>query len=289
MYRILYGLVLVFLLASCGEQKKPSVLVLDPKFKAQLLAQGNVWADEALWGEAVQTRDTSGKTPLDRDDRVHDVYKKNLGLKDKYVLWRMAHNGTCWLQAQMIQLFYGLILAGPTKFRESIEALENHNDIKAIDPAIAKKLLDVFRMVELKPEIAFFLEISTRQHIFDALNMGFRHILKQHGVSCRGGTLSPYSWGKTNDFCGIFKIIKEPFNNIGMDVLNEAILYYYKGPLAGEDNIYILYYDGSSLKDNKLVKKAEKKLIDQNYPPFITIMSKKSYIDLLVRTDLASK
>ena len=143
----------------------------------------NKWLFKETWGDPMAAIDFSGNQTLSEDDRVHIVYKNQYPTMCKeYVLWRVEHDGSCWVSSGITQLIYQMIEAGPEKFDEVIEYLKS---LFASDPeftqteneAVSSNLFMILELIREKMDHSFSLALRNHRNVYEALDRGFRKIL----------------------------------------------------------------------------------------------------------------
>lgn len=90
------------------------------------LPKDNYFADKANWGIHRKFIDHEGKTLLSNDSRVNDFYKTVLPeFCQDYVLWRVTHDGSCWIQSAMVVLLHGLLSLKKDQFQQALVKWKN--------------------------------------------------------------------------------------------------------------------------------------------------------------------
>lgn len=181
------------------------------------LSKTNMWSDKSSWGLPLDSIDFSGGILFKDDARIDDHHKKNFPhLHDNYVLWRVKHDGSCWVSSSITLLFYHMIEGGREKYEDVLQRMrsfaKNHIDEKALEGKLESldELFDIFELVKETMSHSFSLSLRNHQNIYDKLDKGMRILLAAYARS--GGLTfssaqsieSSESWGYATDFHAFF-------------------------------------------------------------------------------------
>ena len=209
LYSILF---LLCIISGCGldnQDEQPDAKGL-PSVRIESNSRKTQSSPPAIFrGNPVQSIDFSGKTLFQDDGRIDDIHKKKFPrFNQKYVLWRLTHDGSCWVSSATTLLLYQMIEGGQKKFDDVVtkmRALAASGAQKSLE----QDLTDFFAILEvMRNNLShrFSLDLRNHQNIYEKLDHGMRALLA-HFASNGGRTISepeeitrPKSWGYATDF-----------------------------------------------------------------------------------------
>lgn len=172
------------------------------------------WENPALWGNPIQSIDHSGKVLFVNDSRIANLHKHEYSqFGDKYVLWRMTHDGSCWVSSALTLMLFNMIEGGQAKFHaaaKKMRAIASNNSSKDLD-ADLQDFLNIIDFLGTKMDHRFSLDFRNHQTIYDKLDTGMRRMLAQFvrnggpAMSSAQSIETYKSWGYADDFCGLFR------------------------------------------------------------------------------------
>jgi hypothetical protein len=176
----------------------------------------NKWADKNSWGRPFMSVDPSSTTLFKDDTRIDDLHKNELpDFAEHYVLWRMAHDGSCWVSSATTLLFYHMIAGGPQKYNKVLAGMKtlanSHGDMSE---EFYKEFFDIFELIKDNFSHEFAIYLRNRLIIYEKLVQGMRMLLIAFLESQGAKDIStkkriakikkPSSWGYTHDFYDLF-------------------------------------------------------------------------------------
>lgn len=204
-------LMVLFLLQGCDT---PSPATLPDVHEVPKLA----FRDKALWGQPIRSIDFSGKILVKDDARIHDDHKRKYPeLGENFVLWRMTHDGSCWVSAQLTLLIFQMIEGGKEKFEDVLAKMRDFA-AKNVKKEILVGRLDsldaffqIFELIKENMTHRFSLDLRNHQNIYDILDQGMRiFIMTHYQMNDNQKRLNehlenPKSWGFADEFSELFE------------------------------------------------------------------------------------
>lgn len=152
--------------------------------KAKDFSDDNYFSDRAHWGEYRQFVDFSGSLTLGEDPRVDDYYKINLPrFAQNYVLWRVNHDGSCWIQSAMVVIMHGILSLEKSQFEEALlrwknyaaKLSEEHLAFKKFEESgELKKFFDLIEVLGRTADFKKALDMLNHMAINDLFNRSLR-------------------------------------------------------------------------------------------------------------------
>jgi len=218
MYRIIIYLVILASLVGCGDAVDNDIPVSEHRPEDVT----NHWALPSSLGAPYSAVDFSGRMTLMADGRVDVVHKSMLPeLCNNYVLWRVAHNGSCWVTSAMTQFIFTLIDGGPGEFDRVIKQLKTDVANTGAD-AQFKEFFDYFALVRQKMDFRDALDLLNHQNVHPVLDRGFRMLLAKD-FRARGDFVEaakiekPGEWGYASHFKPLFNRLGLKYAGISTD------------------------------------------------------------------------
>lgn len=237
----------------------------DTQYSSQSRRQtGASSIDTRIWGKNIGNLDFSGSIPFESDSRIDDAHKKRFPeLKGNYVLWRMPHDGSCWVSAATTLLLYEMIEGGPQKFDEVVAKMRS-----LVSPDKENEMKDFFRAFETIRENLnhrFSLELRNHRLAYEELDKGMRMLLAQvkrsEGNVAKANEIeTPYEWGSSIDF-------ERLFLKLGLEYHVMSLWYGSRGHVSSS---------ASFTSKNSL-------------PKMMVIDSRRAYIDVLVDKEFSAR
>lgn len=244
----------------------------------------NKWFYPENWGAPMVSIDYTWPHTLIKDDRVHPLYKNNYPtLCENYVLWRVQHDGSCWVSSGITQLIYQMIEAGPKKFDEVVEYFKTLLDSDpAYDQVIASDLFSILDLIRKKMDHNFSLSLRNYSNIYEALERGFRKILaiywKKHNVSKSAAINESFTVGYAADF-------KDFFNELGFKYAE----FLTDGEVDGADAT-MSYFDLSAyISEEEAVSLGQENQIGSKMPAVMSFLTMPGFMDVAVQKNISEK
>jgi hypothetical protein len=179
-----------------------------------LTSANNKWVDPSTWGSPGAINITETRTLAEHPD-VHQIFKDQMPIFcEEFVLWRVTHDGSCWVDVGVILAIDHLIRQDEVTFDKAIAlfkeifAIKNEN-YPAEDAEIIKDFFDVLDLVRAKRDPRYCFHFISHRNVRDALMKGFRKLLSnwhfQEGnvkEATKAATLE--AWGHPNNFRPLF-------------------------------------------------------------------------------------
>lgn len=271
--KIFYIVFFAFLLQNCAPEG--------------LKRQNINWHDKSHWGSKTTNINFNGTKTLLEDRRINQVHKDRYpNIIKHYVLWRVRHDGSCWVQSGMVQTLYQMIFQGEKKYEEALVELKTilqptltGNDLNAKEKA--QDFIAALEFLKEKMDFKFTLEFINHTHVFDIFNFGFRKLIsnirREEGNNALADKIDqPMEWGVVTDFGKIFTLLKLNFNSILLDdVLPET-------PVPASTIFFFDFWDFDNKGDaeDKLNKSMPTEEQIARLPKVISIISSPDFIDV---------
>lgn len=299
-YLIYTTIFLILSALSCGEDKptddtSKAVSATD-KFPKKPTPLPNKWSSpEALGAPSLIINFSQKDIVLKDDTRVNSVHKQQVPIiTEEYVLWRVRHNGSCWLYSGMMQFFYQAIEAGDKKFSEIIKEIkkifsEGEDAHLAQNQALADDFLALLELMQEKMDHRHCLELINHEKVVAVLDPGFRRLLsiitRKQGLSTIADEIEePNSWGHASHFGYLFDELGFKFAEISSDGD------FHKNTPATRSIVSLGQYitrDGQrSILENNREKYAH---IRKDMPVVISFRSSPGYMDVAVLKSFAQQ
>jgi hypothetical protein len=277
---ILYNLlILLCLISSCG----PQDTVTHNNVTHNDKTQHNPWADKALWGSPISSIDFSGKTLFQDDFRIAEIHKEAFPeFHNTYVLWRMTHDGSCWVSASLTLLLFQMIEGGLEKFTDVLEKMKTFakTHVSSNESHSLDDFFNIFELITHNFSHRFSLDLRNHQRIYDKLDHGMRVLLAAYLRSYggqwdrkRAEEIQPpkkgglEDWGLADEFNNFFKSL-----GISCPVID----------IYNTDRIQVFAYNKGWIEPPYFKGIKER-------PPMLIIHSRKAYIDVLVEKKFSDK
>lgn len=211
-------LIVVSFLFSCGDKNLAS---LEPSFEPAkpetTLPSGfrNYWSEKETWGKLDIIINSDSQQSLTENSAVHESWKRNFPKMTKtYVLFRVRHNGSCWIHAALAVLISNLIDSGSEKFAKAVETYESLGKENAkISEAFKKfyesedfkKFMEAFRWMNNSRSFKTSLNFMNHENVGQALVKGMRAYIasdrRKKGYVAEAEKLEsqPSCWGFVGD------------------------------------------------------------------------------------------
>lgn len=270
---ILPALICFLFLHSCGQEPQNTKPFSTTAPALTQKPEKNLFADKTSWGNAHTYLDFSGKIYFKDDPRIHQLHKDTWPqLNNSHVLWRVTHDGSCWISAQLTLLLFQMIEGGEPKFHKVLAKMQDFaeqnnktNDLKAF--------FDIFKIIEGNLSHRFALDFYNHENIYQVLDKGMRLMLATYYRSrpndnwlqtqLKSLEASPKSWGLANQFQELFALFE----------LELAYIDLFRSSLNGDPDI-----SASSFGKRGAVPKM---MVIHTSPSFIDVLVEKSFSDLI--------
>lgn len=176
---------------------------IGPVTKVPPIIDDNYFSEPMNWGIYQQFIDFSGAVTLAEDTRVDEYYKINLPqFSQNYVLWRVTHDGSCWIQAGMVVILNGLLSLEKSQFEEALVKWKNYAaNLRAKHVAFKKfsesgelkKFFDLIAALGRTANLKEAMHMLNHTAIKNVFNQSLRHFIDpgQEDIDlCEFGDLS---------------------------------------------------------------------------------------------------
>jgi len=247
----------------------------------------NKWFSPEVWGEPMMAIDFAGNETLLQDNRINIIYKQQYpNLCKEYVLWRVEHDGSCWVSTGITKLIYHMIESGPDKFDEATNYFKR---LFASDPGysnkenqqIARNLFSILKLIRKEMDHNFSLALRNHRNVYEALDAGFRKILSlywekyDHAKSTQINTA--FSLGYAADFKGLF-------NEIGFKYAE----FLTDGECDGAPAT-MSYFDLAAYIGDQELNSLTQNCLNKKMPPIMAFLSTPGFMDIAVKKDLSDQ
>lgn len=214
-------LMTLFLLHGCGAPDSSTPSTIDGAPSKNTLpsdSKKTSFRDKALWGQPIRGIDFSGNILVKDDTRIHQAHKnKYPELGENFVLWRVTHDGSCWVSAQLAILIFQMIEGGKEKFEEVLGKMRDYAAQHVKKEMLVGKLeslddfFQIFELIKENMTHRFSLDVRNHQNIYDILDKGMRiFIMTHHQMNNNQKRLdqhlkNPKSWGYADEFAELFE------------------------------------------------------------------------------------
>lgn len=193
---------LVVLLNACGPVPSPENTAIFSAIEPQTNKKENIWAKKSSWGSDFSAVDFSGKILFNDDYRIADIHKTKHSQLKNHVLWRVNHDGRCWLTSELILLFYEMTQNGKENYLNIMTNIRNITREYLKDSA--EDLIAVFELLEDNLSLHFALDLMNHENTYNTLNRGMRKLLIASGT-VKKSYENEYGWGMIDDFHPLFE------------------------------------------------------------------------------------
>lgn len=192
---------------SCSNEQPPTT-----KARPELsTTESTGWANPKTWGEKRLSLNTKSEYENALvDPRIDQIYKDGMPdfLKTR-VLWRVGHDGSCWVSVALTLLLYELTNQDQAFFSQILGKMQK----QAVDLAInendfVKNFFAILEVIKEKNDFKLAVAMLNHEKVFYNLNMGLRQFLKVHeGDNTLTEIMAkPCSWGDAQQYFGrLFK------------------------------------------------------------------------------------
>lgn len=255
-----------------------------------LVSSDNKWTDSSSWGSpgAIDIAETR---TLAEDPRVHQIFKDQLPiLCEEFVLWRVTHDGSCWIDVGVILTLSHLIMNSDDKFDEAIVVFKEMFAIKneifpAEDQELSKGFFDALKLLRAKKmDFHYCFHFISHRNVRDVFMKGFRKLLsncfyleKDMALAMRFARLG--DWGDAYHFSPVFERLGIKY----ADISNNGAL----RPEYIEPTQVLLSEHLSSRKDIFGADPSIRKIIREQLPDIISFNTSPGYGDIIVKKSFA--
>ncbi|MCA9508154.1 MAG: hypothetical protein KC505_07030 [Myxococcales bacterium] len=336
MIKIIFSIIYTLILSSCGlNNNNNHKLINNDQQENKSLKNNKITAinnknnDDNYWskpdnlGPQENIVTYNSQQNLANDPRVikgyNDYYPE---IMKRYVLFRVEHNGSCWVYSALTNLVVNLIDSGKDNFTKSITTLDNlakenaekyEHFEKFYKSDDYKKVIDAFKWISKSMDFKKSLDFINHKEVHNVLNKAMRAFLaankrKLNKIDqAKELETEATCWGDIGDFSFIFNTLNINLSGIKFITEQEA-LQDKKVTYNPLNNTYV-FINSSKLYKNFLNEKLIKttgynhkkdnfkehlnmffaKAKDTDLPKIIYVRSNIAYMDAAVLSSFAKR
>lgn len=246
------------------------------------------WRSPERWGAPMVAIDFLSHQNLLEDRRVDKVHKEQYPrLCEDYVLWRVEHDGSCWVSSAMTQLLYQMVEAGPKKFDEALGYFKAllASDKQGHNQVVADDFLAILGLMREKMDHGYCLALRNYRNVYEALDRGFRKILSlywlEHDAQKAQSINTAFSLGFAADF-------KKLFEELGFKYAEFLTDGECQGASATESYFDLRAYVSEHEVQALLTGEGDAQH-GEKMPAVMSFLSEPGFMDVAVRTEMAKK
>lgn len=180
------------------------------------------WSDSTKWGKAERNVNLINDSVALDDNRINNLYKQVFpDFLKEYVLWRVRHDGNCWVTSLLVQILYHMTTGTRQQYNIVLNNIKKLGDeYKNKDPNFAKNSLeidfyDLLELIGLNMDFEYALNLINHEKTYRTLNLGIRKFLAAYTPEKKVSEFG--EWGVLADYQNLIYDLGLNFNLFYLD------------------------------------------------------------------------